>query len=252
MNDPGAFSVRLHFHESLRFFLKDKIVGSLGKTLREKTSVKDVIESCGVPHPEVDLILVENLPVDLAFLARSEADIEIFGVGDFPDRFPQARLQRKSIRRFVADGHLGKLVRILRLFGIDVSYERDPNDRDLLDISTGEERALLTRDRRLLMHAVVRDGYYIRSQDPDEQALEVVRRFHLLEAIAPFTRCLNCNSPLAHVGKNEIESQLEPLTKIYYGDFRQCLGCGKIYWAGSHFPKLQARIAALKQVFRAY
>ena len=190
MNDPGAFSVRLHFHESLRFFLKDKIVDSLGKALCEKTSVKDVIESCGVPHPEVDLILVESQPVDFAFLVRSEANIEIFGVGDFPDRFSQGRLQRKSIRRFVADGHLGKLASILRLFGIDVNYQRDANDRELLEISTGEERALLTRDRRLLMHAVVRDGYYLRSQDPDEQALEVVRRFQLLEAIAPFSAML--------------------------------------------------------------
>ncbi len=113
--------------------------------------------------------------------------------------------------------------------------------------SAGEEQALLTRDRRLLMHAVVRDGYYVRSQDPDEQALEVVRRFQLREAIAPFARCLNCNCLLAPAVKNEIESQLEPLTKIYYDEFRRCPGCGKIYWAGSHFSKLQARIAALKQ-----
>jgi hypothetical protein len=251
MNDGSEFPVQLHFHESLRFFLKDKSNRWLGKTLREKASVKDVIESCGLPHPEVDLILVENRPVDFSFLVRREVDIEIFGVSDFPDRFLQARLQRRSIERFVADGHLGKLARILRLCGIDVNYERDTNDRDLLNISTGEERALLTRDRRLLMHAIVRDGYYLRSQNPDEQALEVVRRFQLLEAITPFARCLNCNSLLAHVGKNEIESELEPLTKIYYHEFRHCPGCGKIYWAGSHFPKLQARVAALKELLAA-
>ncbi len=245
MNQPD-FCVRLDFHESLRFFLPRNAGRPLGKILREKTSVKDAIESCGVPHPEVDLILIDGSPVDFAFQLRREHEVDVFGFHDSPERFQHARLQKRTIARFVADGHLGKLARFLRLLGIDVVYDRSADDRKLLEIAVSEKRALLTRDRRLLMHSIVQHGYYPRSQMPDEQAFEVVRRFDLLRAFAPYTRCLHCNAALESVGKSEIFSQLEPLTQIYYEDFRHCTGCGKIYWAGSHFPKLQARIAELR------
>jgi hypothetical protein len=109
-----------------------------------------------------------------------------------------------------------------------------------------ENRALLTRDRRLLMHAIVQHGYCPRSQNADEQTIEVIRRFDLFDSIAPFTRCLRCNEKLAEVGKAEVIEKLEPLTKIYYKQFRRCIGCGQIYWAGSHFEKLQERIETIQ------
>jgi uncharacterized protein with PIN domain len=108
-----------------------------------------------------------------------------------------------------------------------------------------ENRALLTRDRRLLMHAIVKTGYCPRSQNSDEQTIEVIRRFDLFSLIAPFTRCLRCNASLQRVAKADIIAKLEPLTKIYYQEFRCCTGCGQIYWAGSHFEKLQNRIGVI-------
>ena len=108
-----------------------------------------------------------------------------------------------------------------------------------------EDRALLTRDRPLLMHAAVRDGYYPRSQKAEEQTREVLRRFELEQSIAPFTRCLSCNGRLVAIPKSDVINQLEPLTKIYYQNFRRCARCGQVYWGGSHFEKLQARIERL-------
>jgi hypothetical protein len=242
----SEFLVQLHFHESLRFFLRDKRASSLGKVLHEKTSVKDVIESCGVPHPEVDLILVDQEPVDFAFVLRAACEIEIFGVGDVSPRVATSRLQSRNVRCFVADGHLGKLTRLLRLLGIDVAYDRDAEDRTLVKIASSEKRALLTRDRRLLMHAIVGDGYYPRSQNSETQTVEVVRRFQLQGAFAPYTRCLRCNTNLVSSTKDEVFPELEPLTKIYYENFCRCPNCGKIYWAGSHFPKLETRVAELR------
>ncbi len=112
--------------------------------------------------------------------------------------------------------------------------------------SLSENRALLTRDRRLLMHAIVRHGYYLRSQEPMEQTLEILRRFDLGSALAPFTRCLRCNTLLKPAKKAEVFDQLEPLTKIYYEQFRRCSGCGQVYWSGSHFAKLQKRIETIR------
>jgi uncharacterized protein with PIN domain len=239
--DP--FTVRLNLHGDLDFFVRSRARGRpIERSLSEKTSVKDAIESFGVPHPEVDVILVNGHPVDFDYALASDADIELYPVVTSSPQFKYKKLQIARYSRFVADGHLGTLARDLRLLGFDVAYDPRAEDRQLLRVMERENRALLTRDRRLLMHAVVRTGYCPRSQNADEQTIEVIRRFDLLAAIAPFTRCLRCNAPLQKISKDEIIERLEPLTRIYYKAFRRCTGCDQIYWAGSHFSKLQKRL----------
>jgi uncharacterized protein with PIN domain len=275
----SPFVVQLRFHGDLDFFLKTSAVRPIERGLKEKTSIKDVIESCGAPHPEVDLILVDGQPVDFAHVVSKSRKIDVYPVSWHRDIFfTENRLQVLTIKRFVADGHLGQLVRNLRLLGLDVAYHPTAGDRELIGLarvndpeivgtyqrspltegpqrtnrsgsqtSEARSRALLTRDRRLLMHAVVSHGYYLRSQDPTEQTLEVLRRFQLSSSLAPFVRCLRCNALVKAVEKAEIMDQLEPLTKIYYEQFRRCPSCGQIYWPGSHFKKLEARIAYFRQ-----
>lgn len=236
------FTIRLTFRGDLSFFLGSKD-STVERHLFEKSSVKDVIEACGVPHTEVDLIVVDGQAVDFAFVAGGESRIEVYPVSARGfTLFPENRLQVRDIRKFVADGHLGKLVRDLRLLGIGVLYDPAAEDRQLVRTGTTENRALLTRDRRLLMHSAVRHGYYLRSQNPLEQTLEVLRRFELGSDLAPFSRCLRCNATLESAEKENVIGQLEPLTRIYYDQFRRCRGCGQVYWSGSHFAKLQKRI----------
>jgi len=241
------FTVLLNLHGDLDFFVRSAARGRrIRRCLGEKTSVKDVIEACGVPHPEIDLIVVNGQAVDFDYAIASDADIELYPVGTTSTDFREKRLQVPIGRAFVADGHLGRLTRNLRLLGFDVAYDPRAEDPQLLRVMERENRALLTRDRRLLMHAVVKTGYFPRSQNADQQTIEVIRRFDLHGSIAPFTRCLHCNAPLQKVSKAEIIERLEPLTKIYYEQFRRCMGCGQIYWPGSHFSKLQKRIEEIR------
>jgi uncharacterized protein with PIN domain len=243
----NPFTVRLNFHGDLNFFVgSTRRGGTVQRFLGEKTSVKDVIESCGVPHPEVDLILVNGRAVGFDHGLDHSVEIEVFPVLTQDPYFKENRLQVPRWKRFIVDGHLGKLARNLRLLGFDVAYHRQAQDRQLLEIMASENRALLTRDRRLLMHSIVRHGYCPRSQHAEAQTIEVVRRFDLFDSLAPFTRCLRCNAPLEKVAKGDVIKKLEPLTKIYYEEFRRCTGCGQIYWAGSHFSKLQKRLEAIQ------
>ena len=241
------FKVRLRFHGDLNVFLRSRAGDAvIERRLAEKTSIKDIIESCGVPHPEVDLILVDDQPVGFDHTLANDAKVEVFPVENRDTNRTEKRLQTVGIIRFVADGHLGGLTRNLRLLGFDVAYPKNADDRQLLEVMARENRALLTRDRRLLMHGIVQHGYYPRSQNADEQTIEVVRRFDLSELIAPFTRCLRCNAPLEAAAKADVIDKLEPLTKIYYDQFRRCPDCKQIYWSGSHFPKLQKRIEEIR------
>jgi len=245
------FKVRLRFHGDLNVFLGSKASDAvIERRLAEKTSIKDIIESCGVPHPEVDLILVDDRPVGFGHTVADDAKVEVFPVENRGTNHTEKRLQATGITKFIADGHLGSLARNLRLLGFDVAYPKDADDRQLLEIMAGENRALLTRDRRLLMHGIVQHGYYPRSQNADEQTIEIVRRFDLSELIAPFTRCLRCNARLEEAAKADVIDKLEPLTKIYYDQFRRCPDCKQIYWPGSHFPKLQKRIEEIRSRLR--
>mgnify|MGYP000704723577 CR=1 FL=1 len=248
--------VELTFCGDLPGFLRKPLRGKspVRRELGETTSVKDVIEACGIPHPEVDLIVLRDEndaaihAVDFAFQIAEPARLAVYPVPAPPDVLPSVpRLQERACGRFVADGHLGALARHLRLMGIDTAWERDPADRRLLEIMIGEDRALLTRDRRLLMHSIVRTGYCPRSDDPEEQAREVLHRFETT-GLSPLSRCLRCNGLLQEVPKQDVIEDLadEPRTLRYYDEFLRCQDCGRIYWRGSHHEKLIARLARFR------
>jgi uncharacterized protein with PIN domain len=241
------FTVSLTFFGDLVYFLKRSgIAPTTQRVLKERTSVKDVIEACGVPHPEIDFIIIDGAAANFSRVLKENTAIKVYPVGFTYEPFPSPPLQRRNITRFVADGHLGKLTRNLHLLGFDVTSPTPAEDQRLLEVMQQENRALLTRDRRLLMHAIVRDGFCPRSPYPAEQTVEVVRRFQLSNFISPFSRCLRCNGPLQDVDKADVMKNLEPLTRIYYERFRRCQECGKIYWRGSHFDKLSARIEGFR------
>src|SRR6266550_8354591 len=101
------FTVRFNFHGDLPFFLGSRARdGIIERSLSEKTSVKDVIESCGVPHPEVDFILINGQPGDFNHPLKTNVDVDVYPVGLLPTLFTHKRLQRPHFAKFVADGHL--------------------------------------------------------------------------------------------------------------------------------------------------
>jgi uncharacterized protein with PIN domain len=117
----------------------------------------------------------------------------------------------------------------------------------LARISSAEARVLLTRDRGLLKRSIVVYGYYVRETDPWQQLGEVLRRFELLDAILQFHRCTRCNTILDPVDKETVEDRLPAETRQHYDDFRFCHHCGKIYWRGSHFERMDSFIQQLRQ-----
>lgn len=240
--------VRLRFYGDLNDLLFSKFVGPvLDRVLPGPTSAKDLIEGCGVPHTEVDLILSNNHPVDYSFLVDKDQQISVYPFFNHIDIPANERLQKLTLphNRFLVDTNLGKLARYLRMAGFDTAYVRGQSDKEIISQMVEEKRALLSRDRKLLMHKVITTGYLPRSDDPAEQLQEVFRRFKLHNHVNSFSRCANCNNILRAVSKEEIIDQLEPLTKRYYDDFSQCPGCGKVYWPGSHRKRMDERVKEL-------
>ena len=210
-----------------------------------RQSVKHLIESSGIPHTEVDVVLANGQSVDFSYLVQQDDRIAVYPVFESLDITPLLRLRPSPLRvsRFVLDGHLGRLAAYLRMLGFDTLYRNDFDDEELAEISAAQQRILLTRDRGLLKRSKVLRGFCLRTKDPHQQLLDVVQRFDLQSQIAPFTRCIACNGILETVQKSEILDQLQPKTRKYFNEFSRCVDCGKIYWQGSHHERMQALVA---------
>jgi len=210
-------------------------------------SVKDMIESIGVPHTEVDLILVNGEPAEFEYLVQDGDRISVYPRFHSLDISTLAHLRPQPLReaRFVTDTHLGRLAAYLRMLGFDTLYRNDSRDEDLAQLSASEGRILLTRDRGLLKRTIVTRGYCLRSTDPPRQLAEVLQRFDLVPAIAPFRRCMHCNAVLHPAEKEAISDRLLPDTKRHYDEFFMCPQCARIYWKGSHYRRMQRLIESV-------
>ncbi len=218
------------------------------RPFRSHQTVKDVLEAMGIPHTEVDLILVNGDPEKFDYRPTSGDRIAAYPMFEAFDVGPTAKLRPTPLRdpRFVVDVNLGRLARLLRVLGFDVWWSSDADDQSLAEISLEQQRILLTRDRGLLKRRAITHGLFVHAQQPEEQTLEVLRRLDLSDRLKPLTRCVRCNGQLAPVSKDEVIDELEPLTRHYYDEFSRCPDCGRIYWAGSHHARLLGLVERLR------
>ncbi len=219
------------------FLPRDKRNVTIALAFKGRQSLKHLIESLGVPHVEVGAVTVNGEAVSLAYRLHDGDRVEVRPAA------PGCPIKP----RFLLDNHLGRLAAYLRMSGFDCLYRNDYEDVELVQTLAADPRILLSRDRRLLMRKVVLYGYCLRSLEPTEQLREVVRRFDLVDKIRPFHRCLRCNGPLETVNKEAIADRLEPLTKLYFDEFRLCTACNQVYWKGSHYERMQALLANVVQ-----
>lgn len=206
--------------------------------------VRHLVEGLGVPHTEIELILVDGVSVDLERPLRGGERVAVYPMFEALDVAPLLRLRPAPLRqpRFFADAQLGRLAQLLRLLGFDTLYENRIDDAELVRRAGAERRTILSRDRALLMRRAVSHGCHIRDDDPRRQLVYVVHRCDLVDQARPFTRCMECNGLLEAVDKTEILARLEPVTRDVYDRFWRCTGCGHIYWEGSHYRRLQSLV----------
>lgn len=248
---PGQVNVEIHFHAELGELAAPSRHRSFATTVAPGTTVKDLVESLGVPHTEVDVLLVNGRSVGFAHRLQDGDRIDAYPPGAFVGGGPIHHLtSRPKEPKFVLDVHLGRLARRLRLLGFDAVWDPRAGDVDLMEVSVRENRILLTRDRGILKRAGVALGYLVRDTDQRRQVLEVVRRFDLADAIIPFGRCLACNGLLEAVSKADVIDQLPPRTRSEFHDFLRCPDCNRVFWKGSHYGALSAEVEAIRTALR--
>ena len=244
-------SVIIRFYEELNCFVKAyPPKKDIPFSFTGKRSVKDLIESFGVPHTEVDLILINGESAGFDYIVADGDRISVYPVFERMDIQGLSPLREKPLRnsRFVLDVHLGKLARSLRMLGFDCIYNLSLDDPELAALSVSEQRILLTRDRGLLKRKIVTHGLYVHSDDPEEQLKEIVSRLDLYGQMQPLTRCLRCNGLLEALEGDRLEDlkpQIPPKVLIWCREFSVCSSCGRIYWEGNHYDAMRKRIRGI-------
>lgn len=248
MTDVKYKKVSIRFYEELNDFLspeKKKI--RFEHSFIDRTAVKDLIESFGVPHTEIDLILVNGKSVTFDYIINDKDDISVYPVFESFDISDVQHLRAGPLRdpKFICDDHLGKLAKNLRMIGIDTTYKKDIPDSAIVEISLRERRVILTRDLGLLKIKTVTHGYYIRNTNPAKQAGEVIAKFQLDKSLKYFSRCLQCNSLLKSIEKDRIVERIPEKVKASQSEFFICSNCDKIYWKGTHYNNMLIKIESL-------
>lgn len=233
-------TITCRFYADLNNFLPyDRRGVAFTHHLEEAASSKDVVESLGIPHTEVGLLLRNGVSVGFDTLIQDGDRVSVYPFFTSLEVADLSQVQLPAPEpRFVLDIHLGKLATYLRLLGFDALFPENYDDANLARISAEEGRIMLSRDRGLLKRGNVTHGYHPRSTNPREQLIEVLKRYDLAEQTRPFTRCLRCNGPLVDVDKAAVADALEPGTLRYYDEFRRCTECGQVYWRGTHYQRL--------------
>lgn len=241
-----AHVAQFRFYGALKDFLSGPAPGTLTEvrySFRGQPAVKDAIEAQGVPHPEVDLVLVNETPVNFAHPLRAGDRVSVYPwIQSIPRPAESLRPPLPTPPRFVCDVHLGQLARYLRMLGLDTRYDTDHSDSALARIANDDQRILLTRDLELLKRGRVQLGAFVRAQAPRAQLVEMVERFALAEAADPFSRCLTCNAGLEPASPEAIEAQVPRRARAAHDQYVQCPVCDSVYWSGTHVERMRELI----------
>lgn len=246
----GGFykSVRIRFYAELNDFLQPLRKQQLTEyAFKCVVTIREAIESLGVPHTAVDLVLVNGTPESLTCRLQEGDLVSVYPEFETFDISGISKVRRKPLRitRFMADAHLGKLARHLRMLGFDTSFAGTLPDQEIIVLAAAEKRIILTRERELLKSGNVDHGYYVRATTSRAQLEEVVQKFDLWSQCHPFSRCLVCNGELVSVPVEEVRGEVKEDTATIFSDFFRCSGCRRVFWEGSHYGHMMRHIDAL-------
>ncbi len=236
------------FYEELNDFLApDRRKRDFTCVCARAATTKHMIEALGVPHTEVELVLVNGESAGFDRVLKDGDRVAVYPKCEALDITPLLRVRDTPLRvtRFIADTHLGGLARLLRMAGFDTLYDNGYRDERIAAIAASEGRIVLTRDRGLLMRREVAHGCYVRALKPAQQLREIFERLDLGRSARPFTLCLHCNAPLRTLGKSQAQHKVPQRVFEHYDCFSTCDACGRVFWEGSHWARMRALLAGI-------
>jgi uncharacterized protein with PIN domain/sulfur carrier protein ThiS len=234
------------FYEELNDFLApERRRQAFDRPCAQAATVKHMIEALGVPHTEVEMVLVNGESVGFDRMLKEGDRVAVYPKFEAFDVSPLLRVREHPLRvihpmRFVADAHLGGLARLLRMAGFDTLYDNSLDDSEIETIAAQLGRIVLTRDRELLKRRSITHGCYPHMLKPAQQLREIFQRLDLARSARPFTLCLHCNAPLHAIDQALVLDRIPPRARATYEHFSTCDVCQRVFWQGSHWQRMRA------------
>ena len=149
---------------------------------------------------------------------------------------------------FFCDAMLGGLARWLRAWGYDAAYEYGIDDGRLVALAGETGAIILSSDGPMFQRAVIASGavgalFVPRQLSRDQQLDFVVRDLKLPRRPG---RCMACGGELAEVPKHAVIAEAPPLAFRHCDRFWRCARCGKLLWHGTHWRRIDSRLAQLE------
>ena len=148
--------------------------------------------------------------------------------------------------KFVADCMLGRLAKWLKILGFDVLYFSKAEDSELAALARREGRVLLTRDTGLIERTAKRPNrLFVRSDDWQDQVVQVLDELALWDEVRPNSRCLECNRALKPLGRERARNLVTPYVLEHAASFAMCPDCGRVFWQGTHYGDMERKVERL-------
>jgi len=143
--------------------------------------------------------------------------------------------------KFILTENLNKLASWLRILGYDTIVARSISFDKIITLAVNERRIVLTRSSKQANSKKKFTRVLIKEELPLKQMEEIT---HLLEYDEEnlFTRCLNCNSPLHSISKENLPQSVPEFVQESLDDFRICGKCNQVFWQGTHYKDMLAKI----------
>lgn len=150
---------------------------------------------------------------------------------------------------------VGRLARWLRLIGNDVEYSKNSTDNELIRKAATESRTLLTSDIELYRRAIANgaEAFLVKGKTEAERLARIAERFKIdLSVDATNSRCPACNSTIRPITKEQVIDRVPPSTFKMFDEFWECTNsnCGKIYWRGSHWKKIDEHLSKAENLLK--
>jgi uncharacterized protein with PIN domain len=153
--------------------------------------------------------------------------------------------------RLLCDTMLGRLTTFLRILGIDTSLLDTKIFEDKIEKAREEGRVFLTRDSRVLRMKNMPPYLFIKSNFPEVQLFEVLDGLRIeLRGYTPFSLCLNCNTPLVMVEREEVKDKVPDYVYNTQNSFSRCPACNSIYWKGTHYERMKKFVERVYSVYQ--
>jgi YgiT-type zinc finger domain-containing protein len=153
----------------------------------------------------------------------------------------------------VADVMLAKLARWLRLSGISIEDAPNASDEVIISFVKRKKALLLTSDRQLADRAKKQKFrvLFVEPNTLEHQIAYVAKELGLGLNESPNKICPVCNGRLKKISKKKLLHKVPKHALEINSAFYVCSRCGKIYWKGTHWKKINLRFKKVNRLLKS-